>query len=337
MGAAGDNPMQSTMRALRGGAASLLLTLAAACGGGGNGPVRVDGSSTVFPLSEAAAESFANSGGGRVAVGESGTGGGFRKLCRGETDVQGASRPILEEEMAECAAGNVQYVEIPIAIDGLTVVVNPSNPVSAVTLTELRRIWEPAAEGRVTNWRQVNVSWPNLEMSLYGAGAASGTFDFFTEAVNGSAKVSRTDYTPTEDDNITVQGVIGSPGGLGYFGYAYFDQNREQLKALSIDGVAPTPETIASGAYPLARPLFLYVNAESLSRPAVERFVLHYLGNGAALVRQVGYVPISDTAYATYAERVRSRQTGTAFEGRQAIGVSIEDLLARPLQTSNAQ
>ncbi len=295
--------------------------------------ISVDGSSTVFPLSEAAAETFGTSvaGAARVTVGESGTGGGFRKFCRGETQVQGASRPILAAEMQACAEAGVRYVEIPVAFDGLTVVVHPSNPVRAVTIADLRRIWEPAAERRITNWRQINPQWPDAQLQLFGAGTASGTFDFFTEAVVGVAKSSRTDYTPTEDDNVTVQGVVANPSAMGYFGYAYYDQNRERLAALSIDGVAPNPETIASGAYPLARPIFIYVTEEALRRPQVQRFVQHYIANADQLARRVGYVPLPGAAYETFAERARERITGTAFGGRQEIGSSLDEVIARPL------
>lgn len=314
-----------------------------ACGGeqsagGGSGEIiQADGSSTVFPLSEAAAEAFTADAraGARVTVGESGTGGGFRKFCRGETQVQGASRPILTEEMEACAAANIAYVEVPIAFDGLTVVVHPSNPVRSATIAELRRVWAPEAEGQVMNWRQVNSGWPDLGLLLFGAGTASGTFDYFTEAVVGTAKSSRTDYTPTEDDNVTVTGVAGNPGALGYFGYAYFDQNRQRVSALSIDAgagpVAPTPETIANGQYPLSRPLFLYFNAEALRRPQVQRFAQYFIANAEQIAPQVGYVPLPEAAYATYAERVRTRETGTAFGGEQDVGASIEEVVARPL------
>jgi phosphate transport system substrate-binding protein len=327
------------------GAACAAAAMAlAACGGesqqstSSSETISVDGSSTVFPLSEAAAESFSASvrGGARVTVGESGTGGGFRKFCRGETQMQGASRPILAEEMEACAAAGIEYVEIPIAFDGLTVVVNPSNTVRAATIAQLRRAWEPAAEGVITNWRQVSPQWPDMAMPLFGAGTASGTFDFFTEAVVGAAKSSRTDYTPTEDDNVTVQGVLSNPGAMGYFGYAYYEQNQERLVALSIDGVLPNPETIANGAYPLARPIFIYVSAEALRRPQVQRFVQHYISNAATLAPQVGYVPLPAAAYETFAQRARDGATGTAFGGHQEVGASIEEVITRPLATAAA-
>jgi phosphate transport system substrate-binding protein len=200
-----------------------------------------------------------------------------------------------------------------------------------VTLAQLRRIWAPAAERTVNNWRQVDPRWPDMAMPLFGAGTASGTFDFFTEAVVGTAKSSRTDYTPTEDDNVTVQGVVGNPGAMGYFGYAYYEQNRERLAALSIDGVSPSAATIADGSYPLARPLFVYFNAEALRQRHVQRFAQFYVANAARLAQQVGYVGLPESAHAAFAARVRERSAGTAFGGRQEVGVSIEEVLTRPL------
>lgn len=330
---------------LRAACAALVFAIAA-CGGEsqqqgaapGGESIAADGSSTVFPLTEAAAEAFTNSarGGARVTVGESGTGGGFRKFCRGETQVQNASRPISSEEMAACAAANIQYVEIPIAFDGITIVAHPSNPVSGVTLAELRRAWEPAAGSTVMRWNQINRAFPDTDLLLFGPGTASGTFDFFTEAVNGDGGASRTDFTPSEDDNVIVQGVASNPGGMGYFGYAYFDQNRERLKALTVDGVTPSPETIASGDYPLSRPMFVYVSAEALRRPQVQRFVQFYVSNAATLAPQVGYVPLPAEAYATYAERVQNIETGTAFGGHNDVGASIAEVLARPLSADAA-
>ena len=300
--------------------------------------IQIDGSSTVFPLSEAVAEGFQQQTQGRVrvTVGESGTGGGFRKFCRSEIHIAGASRPIRTGEMATCAAAGIQYVEIPVAFDGLTVVVNPSNPIRSMTVAELRRIWEPSAQGRVTNYRQVNPAFPDMAMQLYGAGSASGTFDYFTEAVNGTARASRTDYTPSEDDNVTVQGVAGNPGGLGYFGMAYYEENRSRLHALAIDNgngpVAPSAANVVNGTYaPLSRPIFIYVNAAALRRPQVAQFVQYYVNNAGASATRVGYVPLPATAYATYLQRAQRRQAGTAFGGRQAIGITIDQLLARRL------
>lgn len=328
-------------RAVLAGVAALAL---AACGNNAQqqGPgssaeaIQIDGSSTVYPLSEAVAEAFTATqrGGARVTVGESGTGGGFRKFCRGETQVQGASRPISAEEMAACAATGVEYIELPIAVDGISVVVNTANPTTAITMAELRRMWEPAAGRTITTWRQVNPSWPSTPLLLFGPGTASGTFDYFTQAVNGAEGASRTDYTPSEDDNVIVQGVITNAGGVGYFGYAYYDQNRERLNALAIDGVSPTAETIANGSYPLARPIFIYVNAASLQRPQVQRFVQYFVANAGRLAGDVGYVGLSDDVYAMLATRVTERQSGTAFGGHQEIGVDIAGVLSRPLGTT---
>lgn len=330
---------------LRSAVAAVAIAALAACGPSGEAPggttsehIAIDGSSTVFPLAEAAAEAFTNAATApaRVTVGESGTGGGFGKFCRGETQISNASRPISSEEMAECAGASIQYIEIPIAFDGISVVVHPSNPLSDITMAELRRAWEPAAQGAITNWRQVNPRGPDIALQLFGPGTASGTFDYFTEAVNGDGGASRTDYTPSEDDNVVVQGVAGNPGAMGYFGYAYYEQNRARVKALSVNGVAPSPETIASGDYPLSRPMFVYVNAEELRRPQVRRFVSYFIANAATLAPRVGYVPLPAEAYAAYAERVTNGQTGSAFGGHNEVGLSIAELLSRPLSSTAA-
>lgn len=331
---------------MRSAVAAIAVLALAACGGDSGAPaggssdeqISIDGSSTVFPLAEAAAEGFTNTatGGARVTVGESGTGGGFGKFCRGETQISNASRPISAEEIATCAAAGIDYIEIPIAFDGISVVVHPSNPLSGVTMVQLRLVWQPSAEGAVTRWNQVAPSWPNLPLQLFGPGTASGTFDYFTEAVNGDGGASRTDFTPSEDDNVIVQGVSSNTGAMGYFGYAYYEQNRERVKALTVNGVAPSPETIASGAYPLSRPMFIYVSAEALRRPQVRRFVNYFIQNAAALAPQVGYVPLPAEAYTAYAERVAQGQTGTAFGGRNEVGLSIADLIARPLSNTAA-
>lgn len=331
---------------LRGAVAVIAIAALAACGDGGtqapsgttSEQIAIDGSSTVFPLAEAAAEAFTTTqtAAARVTVGESGTGGGFGKFCRGETQISNASRPISAEEIAACGAANITFVEIPIAFDGISVVVNPSNPLTNITMAELRHAWEPAAQATVTQWRQVNARGPAVALQLYGPGTASGTFDYFTEAVNGTKGASRTDYTPSEDDNVIVQGVASNPGAIGYFGYAYYEQNRERVKALSINGVAPSPETIASGDYPLSRPMFIYVNADALRRPQVRRFVNYFLENAATLAPRVGYVPLPAEAYTHYAERVANNQTGTAFGGHNEVGLSIAELMQRPLASEAA-
>ncbi|MBY0564585.1 MAG: PstS family phosphate ABC transporter substrate-binding protein [Hyphomonadaceae bacterium] len=330
----------NTKRAVLALAAALAL---AACGGGDtetapgstSESIVIDGSSTVYPLTEAAAEAFTTTqrGAARVTVGESGTGGGFRKFCRSETQIQNASRPILLDEMRACDEAGVRYVEVLIAFDGLSVVVHPSNPVTGVTKAELRRIWEPSAEGTITRWRQVNPAWPDQALQLFGPGTASGTFDYFTEAVMGDGGSSRTDFTPSEDDNVIVQGVAGNANALGYFGFAYYLQNRDRVRSLTVDGVAPTPETIADGSYPLSRPMFVYVNAEALRRPQVQRFMLYYVANAARLAPEVGYVPLPQSAYDTYAQRLRDIAVGTAFGGHNDVEASIAEAIARPLST----
>lgn len=306
--------------------------------------IQIDGSSTVFPLAEAVAESFQQQTQGRVrvTVGESGTGGGFRKFCRGETHISNASRPISTSEMATCRAAGIQYVEIPVAFDALTVVVHPSNPLRSITTAQLRRIWEPDAQGRITNWRQVDPSFPDLALSLYGPGTASGTFDYFTEAVNGRSRASRSDYTPSEDDNVIVQGVASNQGAMGYFGLAYYEENRSRLRALSIDSgngpVEPSVANAENGTYaPLSRPMFIYINAAALRRPQVQQFAQYFVNNAARYAQQVDYVPLPASAYQTYLQRVQRRTQGTAFGGRQAIGVTIAEVIGRPLVVEPVQ
>jgi phosphate transport system substrate-binding protein len=325
-------------------AALAALCALAACGGDGrannpaNQQIAIDGSSTVFPLVEAAAEAFSREarGAARVTVGESGTGGGFRKFCRGEVQITNASRPISTGEMRACAEAEIAYVEIPIAFDGISIVVHPSNPLSNITMDELHAIWRPEAERTITRWDQVNASWPASELQLFGPGTASGTFDFFTEAVNGEGGAARTDFTPSEDDNVVVQGVVGNAGALGYFGYAYYEQNQQRLKALAVNGVMPSPETIESGDYPLSRPMFIYVSAEALRRPQVRRFMQFFLQRAPELAPRVGYVPLPATAYDAYRERLANAEIGTAFGGHNEVGLSIGDLIARPLTTDAA-
>lgn len=296
--------------------------------------IQVDGSSTVFPISEAVAEGFQQTTQGRirVAVGESGSSAGLRRFCRGEIHIADSSRPIRSSEMATCAAAGIQYVEIPVAFDGVTVVVHPSNPMRSITVAQLRQIWSQGS--RVSNFNQVG--GPDLAMQLYGPGSASGTFEYFTEAVNGTARSSRTDYTPSEDDNVLVQGVANNPGGLAYFGLAYYEENRNRLHALSIDNghgaIAPSQATVRDGSYqPLSRPIFIYVNAAALRRPQVQQFVQYYINNAASVSERVGYVALPQAAYATYLQRAQRRQIGTAFGGRAVIGASIEDVVGRRL------
>jgi len=262
--------------------------------------IKIDGSSTVFPISEAMAEEFmAQNRGTQVTVGVSGTGGGFKKFCAGELDITGASRPIKGSEADECKAKGIEYVQVEVARDALTVVVHPSNPLTNITSEQLKKIWEPAAEGKITKWNQVDSSWPNAAMALYGPGTDSGTFDYFTAAIVGEEGASRTDYTASEDDNTLVTGISGNVNALGYFGMAYYLENEETLKALSVDGIAPTPANVENGTYkPLSRPIYIYVKKSSLTgNPQVRSFVEFVLNNAPDIVPEVGYVPLSEARY----------------------------------------
>ena len=300
--------------------------------------VRIDGSSTVFPITEAVAEEFQiqQRGKVRVTVGISGTGGGFKKFCRGETDISDASRPILKAEMDACTQANIKYIELPIAYDALTVVVNKNNTwVDQITVPELKKMWEPTAQGRITTWKQVNPAWPDKPLKLFGAGSDSGTFDYFTEAIVGKAKSSRGDYTASEDDNVLVQGVEAETNALGYFGYAYYAPNQDKMKALKVvnsqgTAVGPSEDVVLDGSYePLSRPLFIYINAEAAKRPEVKQFVEFYLTEGAALTKEVKYVPLADEAYKVAADHFRNEKLGTVFGGVPEVGLKVEELLAR--------
>jgi phosphate transport system substrate-binding protein len=300
--------------------------------------VKIDGSSTVFPITEAVAEEFqkAKKQSVKVTVGISGTGGGFKKFCRGETDISDASRPILKKEMDDCKAAGIEYFELPVAFDALTVVINPKNTfIRQLTIAEMKKMWEPAAQGKVTRWNQVNPAWPDQPMKLFGPGADSGTFDYFTEAVVGKSKSSRGDFTASEDDNVLVQGVARDVNGLGYFGYAYYVENRDKLKAVPIvnekgEPVAPSMEAVEKGIYsPLSRPIFIYVNAKSLGKPEVKEFVDYYMKNGGKLAKEVKYVPLPDSAYRMALEHVQRGKKGTVFGGVAEVGVTIEELLKR--------
>ena len=266
-----------------------------------SGIVQIDGSSTVFPISEAMAEDFmAANDGVRVTVGVSGTGGGFRKFCAGETDISNASRPVKDEELEACAENGIEPLEILVGTDALTVVTSVDNDfLDDITTEQLNAIWAPEAEGTVTRWNQVDSSWPNAPIRLFGPGTDSGTFDFFTEEINGEEGASRADYTASEDDNIIVLGVSRDENALGYFGLAYFLENDETLKAISVDGVEPTPENAKSGDYSLARPLYIYVNPAALDRPEVMAFVEYYIetARDTDLITTVGYVPLETDAY----------------------------------------
>lgn len=301
--------------------------------------VKIDGSSTVYPISEAVAEEFqkAKKGKVKVTVGISGTGGGFKKFCRGETDISDASRPILEKEMKTCAEAGIKYVELPVAYDALTVVVNPKNTwIKEFKVEELKKMWEPSAQGKVTRWNQVNPAWPDAPLKLFGAGSDSGTFDYFTDAINGKEKASRGDYTASEDDNVLVQGVSRDVNAIGYFGLAYYVENKDKLKAVPIvnkgstKAVSPGIATVMDGTYqPLARPIFIYVNEKAMARSEVREFVEYYLKNGAKLAKEVGYVPLGSQHYDLAMKNFKAKKLGTGFGGKAEVGVKLDDLLRR--------
>jgi phosphate transport system substrate-binding protein len=300
--------------------------------------IKIDGSSTVFPIAEAVAEEFQISKRGkvRVTVGIAGTGGGFKRFCRGETDISNASRPILAEEMESCRKAGIKYIEIPVAFDALTVVVNPQNTwAKTLTPAELKKMWEPAAQGRITKWNQVRADFPAEPLMMFGPGADSGTFDYFTEAVNGRAKSSRTDFQASEDDNVIVQGVSSNKGAVGYFGYAYYIGNKDRIRAVPVQNkkgkaVEPSLEAVIDGSYePLSRPLFVYVRDTAAQRPEVKEFVQFFLSDGAQLVKEVGYVPLPPQAYQVALKHFTDKKMGTVFGGIPEVGVTIDALLAR--------
>lgn len=317
------------------------LVLMAGCGGGErssesgyvlSGAVKLDGSSTVFPISEAVAEEFQKIHPRvRVTVGISGTGGGFKKFCVGDIDINDASRTIKDKEIVKAGEHGIEYIELPVAFDGISVVAHPENGfIDNLTTDELKKIWQPGST--VKNWSDVRAEWPDQEVALYGPGTDSGTFDYFTEAINGESQSCRADFTASEDDNVLVQGVSGDPGSLGFFGFAYYAENQDKLKAVLIDGgsgpVAPTATSINDGSYsPLSRPIFIYVSKAAAAKPEVREFVRFYLANAPKLAAEVGYVALPTRAYELALERFEAGVTGSAFRGRETIGVSIEKLL----------
>jgi phosphate transport system substrate-binding protein len=302
--------------------------------------VAIDGSSTVFPITEAMAEEFqkVEKGNTRVTVGISGTGGGFKKFCRGETDISDASRPIKDSEREACKQAGIEFIELPVALDALAVLVHPRNDwVDHLTVDELKKIWEPAAQGKVTSWSQVREGFPSKPIRLFGPGTDSGTYDYFTEAIVGKEHSSRGDFTASEDDNVLVQGIAGDVNALGFFGFAYYHENQKKLKAVPVSWkggkpVAPSVDAAKDGTYqPLSRPIFIYVSRKAAdAKPHVARFVEFYLtdANAQTLVKEVGYVPLPKEAYAKALETFRKREIGTAFHGSE-VGVGIEALLAR--------
>jgi len=300
--------------------------------------IKIDGSSTVFPIMERAASDFQKSGGSRVTVGISGTGGGFKKFCNGDTDIANASRPILKKEIDACKAKGVSFFELPIAYDGLVVVVNPQNTwAQNLTVDELKRIWEPGST--IKNWSQVRKGFPNVPLKLFGPGPDSGTFDYFTEAINGKSKASRTDYTPSEDDNVLVRGVSGDRGALGYFGKSYLEANKNRIRAVGIiprggsKAVMASDATVQNASYqPLSRPMFIYVSAKSAKRPEVKRFVTYVFNNGNKVVKQARYTPFPQNAYGQILTNYNKGKLGTIFGGKAEIGLTINELIAREVR-----
>jgi len=312
--------------------------------GGGSGAktlVTLDGSSTVFPISEAVAEEFQKANQGtNVTVGISGTGGGFQKFCRGEIDIADASRPVSASEVAACEKAGIQFIELPIAYDGIAIATNPKNAwADKITVAELKTLWAPDAQGKVKTWNQVRKDWPNREIHLFGAGVDSGTYDYFTEAINGKAKASRGDFTSSEDDNVLVQGISNDELALGFLPFAYFEENAAKLKLVPVDdgkadngegAILPSPDTIRTGTYqPLSRPVFIYVSTTAAQRQEVQRFIEFYMKNADALVREVNYVGLGPAAYTMVADRFAKRTTGSVFSGVNTVGVTIDQLLAK--------
>jgi len=320
------------------------LALLVACGGGSktettsslSGSIQIDGSSTVYPITEAIAEEFQiENTNVKVTAGESGTGGGMKKFARKEIDVADASRPISAKEDSMCKAAGLEYYEIPVAYDGLAVVVNPQNTwLTSMTVAELKMLWSPDAQGKIMKWNQIRKEWPNEEIHLYGAGTASGTFDYFTEAIIGTAKSCRGDYTGSEDDNVLVQGISTDKLALGFFGIHYYNENKDKLKIIAIDdendangkgAIVPSLETVKNSTYqPLSRPLFIYVSKESAARPEVDSFVKYYLDNAAELVPETGYITLDVALYAQIKKRYEAKTTGSIFlSGASTVGINL--------------
>lgn len=301
----------------------------------------IDGSSTVFPITEAVAEEFQKGNAARVTIGVSGTGGGFKKLCAGEIAIAGASRPIKASEADACARANIQVLELPVAYDGIVIVTHKENTwVDHLTVAELKALWEPAAQGKVLRWNQIRPSWPDAEVHLFGPGVDSGTYDYFTAAIVGTEHASRGDFTGSEDDNVLVQGVSTDRNALGFFGFGYYAENAEKLKLVPIDdgkadnGAGPitaSHETVANGTYqPLSRPIFVYASLAALQRPEVSGFLQYYVQNAGKLSAEVGYIPLPPAAYTLVTERLTARTAGSAFGGGGSkVGVSVEAVLAK--------
>jgi phosphate transport system substrate-binding protein len=304
------------------------------------GSVKIDGSSTVYPITEAIAEEFMKENKKvKATIGVSGTGGGFKKFIRNEIDIADASRPIKKGEDSACAVGGVEYLELPIAFDGLAVVVNPQNTwVTEITVAELKKLWEPEAQGKIKKWNQIRAGWPNEEIHLFGAGTQSGTFDYFTEAIVGKAKSCRGDYTASEDDNILVQGISTDKNALGFFGLDYFTANQDKLKLVPVDDqkdengkgpIAPSQQTVKNATYqPLSRPLLIYVNKKAIERKEVDTFVKYFISNAEVLVPEAGYVPLTKEMYDLVQKRYEAKKAGSVFlKLKSDVGIKMEDIL----------
>ncbi len=298
--------------------------------------VKIDGSSTVYPITKAIAKNFITSNPtAKIEVNFSGTSGGFKKFCAGEIDINDASRPINLEEMAACKKAGISYYELPIAYDALTVVVNPKNTwAKDITVAELKKIWEPSADGKIKRWNQIRPEYPNQPINLFGAGKESGTFDYFNTAINGNSKATRKDVTTSEDDDVLVKGVSKDANSLGYFGFAYYEANTKNLKALAVDNgkgaVLPSREAVEKARYqPLSRPLFIYVSAKSMRKPEVKNFINFYLKNASESVSKVGYIPLPSKGYELAQTRINLGRVGTVFAGKEALNLTIMQLLGK--------
>jgi len=301
--------------------------------------IKIDGSSTVYPISEAVAEDFKKTTDSvDITVGLSGTGGGFKKFERGETDISDASRPITATEDSICKAAGIDYIELPIAYDGLAIIVNKDNKwLDKITVKELKMIWGPDAQEKIKKWNQVNPKWPNEEIHLFGPGTASGTFDYFTEAINGKAKSIRGDYTASANPNVLVEGIAADKNALGFFGLAYYESNKEKLKVVAVDdekdedgkgAILPSAETVKNGTYqPLSRPLFIYISKKATTRGEIKAFVNYYLTNAGKLSNEVGYIAFPDDIYTLVKSRYAAGTTGSILAGKDAVGAKIEELL----------
>lgn len=302
-------------------------------------PIKIDGSSTVAPITAAILAAYQASPAQSKTTAEitndiSGTSGGFEKFCAGETQISGASRPISPDEMKACDMAAIRFIELPIAFDAITVVVNPNNPIESITTTELKTLWQPSAQGKINNWQQINPQFSDRPLTLYGPGEDSGTFDYFTEVIMGKSGASRTDYVFSEDDEALVNGVAQDPNALGYFGYAYYEQNQDKLKPVAIDSgtgaaVLPSRETVENNQYqPLSRPLFIYVNAKSAQEnPALQSLVEFYLKNAGEVVPKVGYIPLQPDGYRLADIQFQKMKVGTVFDGKPRYDLTITDLL----------